>query len=537
MRRSEHPRIATAVVAVPAQSQQRGWLRAIAALVAVVGGMVSREPAFAGVGVGISPTYPAVVTVGNTNVAVGLSIVNTSTVPESGGTLTLSLIRHTPSCGTDAPVPCPAASADPGVFLIKGPATGMAGTACANMTFTIGPADPTTGEVEFIPDAPVVLAPVGSGDMAGCTINFFVDVLKPPTIDSSSALPGLQTNQLGRVRALASVNMVTGTGTGSGITTLVEPTPTPTSTPTNTPTGTPTPTFKPTDTATPTATQTPTSTSTPTITQTPTKTPAPSDCCECADENHTCAQPTAGQCGLICPSGTPPVIHPNSACVAPPPTTTGTPSTPGRGGCATYTATPTPTTTPTPNCLGTGPGGLPDLIPGYCGPLYQDCLSEICLPSPGPVLPNGLPDNHLACSPDDPTCDAIPGDQACTFSFRICFNIVNESRYECRIRGPVTLTYLHVPNESKPKTFNIANVNAFEAAMIQLGGTISSFKGRSISFAPPLAETVCTEPILWTVPLKQRTTSVARRKVRINWHTFGSTRGFDGDHLFLRCNP
>ena len=141
MGRSDRARLATSVVPAHAQRRQRVWLRAGAALVVVVGGMIGRQPAFAGVGVGVAPTYPAVVTVGDTNVPVGLSIVNTSTVPESGGTLTLSLIRHTPSCGTDAPVPCPAASADPGVFLIKGPATGMAGSACANMTFTIGPAD------------------------------------------------------------------------------------------------------------------------------------------------------------------------------------------------------------------------------------------------------------------------------------------------------------------------------------------------------------------------------------------------------------
>ena len=169
--------------------------------------------------------------------------------------------------------------------------------------------------------------------------------------------------------------------------------------------------------------------------------------------------------------------------------------------------------------------------------MYQDCLTEICLPSPGPSLPNGLPDNHLVCSPDDPICDAIPGDNACTFTFSICFNISNESRFECRIRGPVSLIHLHVPNENKPKAFNIPNVDTWEAAMIQLGGAISSFQGRSISFAPPLADTVCTEPILWTVPLKQRITSVSKRKVRVNWHTYGSTRGFDGDHLFLRCNP
>jgi hypothetical protein len=532
MRRSDRARLATSVVAAQAQARQTHWLWPVATLVVVVSGMVGHQPAFAGVGVGIAPTYPAVVTVGATNVPVGLSIVNTSTAPESGGTLTLSLIRHTPSCGTDSPVPCPPESADPGVFLIKGPATGMAGSACANMTFTIGPADPTTGEVEFIPDTPVVLAPVGSGAMSGCTINFFVDVLKVPTIDASAS-PGIQTNQLGRVRGLASVNMVNGTGTGSGLTTVVEPSPTPTATLTNTPTATVTPTPKPTDTATPTATQTPT------ITLTPTKTPGPNDCCECSDDAHTCAQPTSGQCGLICPDGTPPAIHPSSVCVGPPPTTTGTPSTPGRGGCATYTATPTPTATGTPNCLGNGPGGLDDLIPGYCGPLYLDCLSEICLPSPGPVLPNGLPDNHLSCTSDDPTCDAILGDNACTFPFRICFNLSNETRFQCRARGPITTVMLHVPNENNPRpSFNIQNRDTFEAAMMQLGGTLSSFKQRSIAFIPGLADTVCTEPILWTIPLRQNSRgTLFKTKVRINWHVYGSTRGFDGDHLYLKCTP
>ena len=540
MRRGERAGVATVVVATHAQSQQRIWLWAAAALVVVVCSTIGRQPAFAGVGVGVAPTYPAVVTVGDTNVPVGLSIVNTSTAPESGGTLTLSLIRHTPSCGTDAPVPCPAASADPGVFLIKGPATGMAGSACASMTFTIGPADATTGEVEFIPDSPVVLAPVGTGPMSSCTINFFVDVLKAPTIDSSSA-DGLQTNQLGRVRGLASVNMVNGTGTGSGVTTILVPTPTPTATPTGTATNTPTPTFQPTATATATPTQTPTSTPTPTITPTPTKTPGPNDCCECSDDAHTCAQPTAGQCGLICPDGTPPVTHPNSACVMPPPTTTGTPSTPARGGCATYTPTSTPTTTPTPNCLGTGPGGLPDLIPGYCGPLYLDCLSEICLPYPAPPLPNGLPDNHLTCKVGDPVCDTVPGDNACTFVFQICFNLIDkETRFQCRAQGPVSAVYLHVPNEAKVKDFNIPNRDNFEAALIALGGEISSFKGRSIAYTPPLlADTVCTAPIPWTVPLikNNKTGALRRRKVRVNWHVYGSTRGFDGDHLYLRCDP
>ena len=156
---------------------------AAALLVLLRGG---RRPAFAGVGVGVAPTYPALVQVGDTNVPVGLSVTNTSTIPESGGTLTLSVIRHTPSCGNDSPVPCLAVDADPGVFLVKGPATGKAGTACAGTTFTIVGPELTTGEVEFIPNSPVVLAPVGTGAMEGCTINFLVDVLKLPTKNTSN---------------------------------------------------------------------------------------------------------------------------------------------------------------------------------------------------------------------------------------------------------------------------------------------------------------------------------------------------------------
>ena len=322
----------------------------------------------------------------------------------------------------------------------------------------------------------------------------------------------------------------------------INPTPTPTATMTPTPTSTltPTPPSTSTSTPTPTITLTPTRTLTSTITPTPTRTLGPNDCCECSDDAQTCAQASAGQCGLVCPNGTPPVVHPDSVCIPSLPTTTGTPSTPVIGICATRTPTPTPTATPTPNCLGSGPGGIPDLIPGYCGPLRNDCLTEICVGTPGPRLPNGLPDNHLSCKHDDPTCDAQLGDAACTFTFQICFNLSSETRFQCSARGPIGTIYLHAPREDRPRTdYNTTNRDAFEAALVKLGGVVGTFKGRSISFAPPLADVVCSERIPWVVPLKQnpRTLGLSRRKVRVNWHTFGSTAGYDGDHLYLRCDP
>lgn len=238
----------------------------------------SATPARGGVGVGVGPTYPAVVVVGDTNVAASIFMANTSTAPESGGTLTLSLIRHTPSCGTDT-TPCPAGSEDLGVFLVKGTlpgnkASGRAGTACAGMTFTIGPPDGTTGEVEFVPDSGSVVLnqPGTAGD--SCAIDFLVDVLSLPTKDAGPG-PSIQTDQLGRVTGTASFNSVTGTGTGSGMTTVQQPTPTPTTTSTATvvpsATVTQTPAFSPTNTPTPLATVTSTATAPPSLT--PTETP------------------------------------------------------------------------------------------------------------------------------------------------------------------------------------------------------------------------------------------------------------------------
>lgn len=455
---------------------------AAALLVLLSGG--ARRPAIAGVGVGVAPTYPALVQVGDSNVPVGLSVTNTSTLPESSGTLTLSIIRHTPSCGNDAPVPCPSADADPGVFLIKGPATGMAGTACAGTPFTIGPPDPTTGEVEFIANSPVVLAPVGTGAMEGCTINFLVDVLKLPTKNSSNT-PVFQTNPLGRVRAVASVDGVMGTGTGSGVISLVAPTPTPTATPTPTPTSTPTPT----------PTNTPTTTPTPTPTHTPTPTPT-----------------------------------------------------------ATPTRTPTPTPTPRPECVCTpaelipgsraagGAAGKPSLDDARMG-IGQgvDCLSEICMCPPGPFLTNGLPDNSLACSQNNPTCDATPGDNACTFAFRICFNLrSNENRFFCRTDGPVTEVRLSNPPAGRARTaVDQENITAFETALANLGGKVGGFNRRSMVFNPSLPDTVCTDTIPFKVTLRQnpKTLKLSARKFSLKYLVYSARGVRDVDRITYRCNP
>ena len=453
------PRAATAVAVDRTHSRKAVRLSVAAALLVLLSG--GRRPAFAGVGVGVAPTYPAVVQVGDTNIPVGLSIGNTSTGAEAGGTLTLNLIKQTPSCGSDTPVPCPAADLDMDVFLVKGPAIGMTGTACSGTAFSISTPDTTTGEVEFTPNSPIILGPVGTGALATCTIDFFVDVLKIPTHDASDA-PGVQTNVLGRVRAVASVNGVMGTGTGSGVVTLLEqPTPTPTPTPTTTPTTTPT--------ATP--------------TKTPTPTPTPTSACVC----------------------TPSDLIPGSARAA--------------GGAA---------------------GKLPLSDARMSIRLGVDCLSEICVCPPGPRLPNGLPDNHLACRHDDPTCDAVAGDNACTFTFRLCFNREQDNRFFCKVTGPVAEVRLKIPREGSPKTrIDLENRDAFEAALMKLGGMVSGVQTRSIVFNPPLADTVCTDPVLFKLALRQnsRTQALLRRTGRLNYRAYQPDGTLDGDTLFFRCNP
>ncbi len=120
------------------------------------------SPAFAGVGFGVTPTFPTTVTVGQTALPGSIQILNTSTPPESAGNATINSINLVPACATTSFVgngDCPAASAAPGVFALSPTGTGEAGTACAGQTFTIAIIDPATGQVSFTPSSPVVLTP------------------------------------------------------------------------------------------------------------------------------------------------------------------------------------------------------------------------------------------------------------------------------------------------------------------------------------------------------------------------------------------
>ncbi len=184
------------------------------ALVAFLG---VAAPAYAGVGVGVAPDFPAAVSVGQTNLPVGLEITNNSTVDV--GSVDLSNIRLITSCGdTDADTTtCTGAETDPGVFAVG--AVGVGANACLGTSFTIATNDVITGQVLFTPSATITLA-----QGATCRINFTVNVATTPT-DDSSLDAGLQTLQIGRVTAKKTGDTLTGSGLGTDEVTVTKASP------------------------------------------------------------------------------------------------------------------------------------------------------------------------------------------------------------------------------------------------------------------------------------------------------------------------
>ena len=81
---------------------------------------------------------------------------------------------------------CP--TPDPGVFSVNSPASGVAGSACAGITFTVSAPD-ASGVVTFTPSSPVGLRASGGF----CEVSFTFSVVKRPTIDVDVATAGSQT--------------------------------------------------------------------------------------------------------------------------------------------------------------------------------------------------------------------------------------------------------------------------------------------------------------------------------------------------------
>ena len=187
------------------------------ASVVMFGLVFMATPAFAGVGLGVVPSLPSTVMVGDTNVPGSVAITNVSNEGD-GLTVELTHIHFTPSCGdTSGGHTCLAP--DPGVFSV--PTTASGSGECAGVNFTGVVDNVTTGQILFTPDAPVQID-VGQT----CTLSFNVNVLKAPTVDTAITA-GLQTDQIGHALGF-DVNLpaLEGSGLGNDRTTVTKASPT-----------------------------------------------------------------------------------------------------------------------------------------------------------------------------------------------------------------------------------------------------------------------------------------------------------------------
>jgi hypothetical protein len=170
----------------------------IVAVVLVVGGLVvTADTALAAPVVRARPTLPASVTVGDTNVAATLTVVNESTSPDTAYGWNVTSLKFAPSCTVSTTTGC--TTPDPGVFSTSATGTGQAGTACAGTVFAFGA--PDANGVQTITPTPIHLGAPGTGT-ASCVINFTVNVLKLP-VDNNGGSPGAQTDAVGFVSATA----------------------------------------------------------------------------------------------------------------------------------------------------------------------------------------------------------------------------------------------------------------------------------------------------------------------------------------------
>jgi hypothetical protein len=188
----------------------------------------------AGVGGSTVPAFPSTVTVGDTGVPASIAVSNRNDGAEAGALNTVCNagdplpcpagqrgITLTPACsqlGADSA--CAAAGAEPGVLRVSSSATGVAGTTCSGMTFTVAQVDTTFGLMSFTPDGGQHVSLLGGG--ATCRIAFTFDVLKSPNGDQNNNLgDGRQTAQSVESLQWAPNAALTGFGRGTSAGTTV----------------------------------------------------------------------------------------------------------------------------------------------------------------------------------------------------------------------------------------------------------------------------------------------------------------------------
>lgn len=207
-------------------------------LVMVVGaglvtGLVPASAQVAGLQLSAGVQYPPSVTVGATGVSATLTLINSTqgapynndpqevcNNPDDAPQATctnqvLPGITVIPTCSVPN---CTSNSFEPGILAYSATGTGVAGSACAGMTFNISLTDPATGEYEFDPvgGGPLILGPSnGSGASPTCVVAFTFSVLKAPTKDLNPNIPGLQTAGIAGAAIFDSANPAVGQGSGS----------------------------------------------------------------------------------------------------------------------------------------------------------------------------------------------------------------------------------------------------------------------------------------------------------------------------------
>ncbi|HET7489995.1 MAG TPA: hypothetical protein VFJ85_18865 [Acidimicrobiales bacterium] len=199
-----------------------------AALVVAVAAVAAwASPAWAGVGLGVTPIFPPAVAVGSSGVGAQLRIVNQAAGDDVNDSATLTDITLAPSCGKAPAAPpdldCTGA-VDP-TLTLNGSGTGAAGTACAGRSFTIALIDPTIGRYRFSSDQTIVLGPPSDTDSDTCLIDFTFNVPKMPSKDAFPNKPDVQTTQLAYSAASFPQSELTGSGTGTDVTTITRATP------------------------------------------------------------------------------------------------------------------------------------------------------------------------------------------------------------------------------------------------------------------------------------------------------------------------
>jgi hypothetical protein len=210
-------------------------IRRLLACSALIAGccLVAPGGAFAGVGLGIAPTFPTSATVGDAGLAASLTITNLNTQPDTQATVCNAGaalpclpadegITLMPSCGLQGPFST-CATADPGVYRVSSTATGAAGSACAGMTFSVAPiAGDAFGRVRFTPDGGTAVVLPTPGTF--CRIDFTVDVLAVPAVDARTGVDGAQTIQVADATQFSDQG-TTGSGRGSSSGSSVSPPP------------------------------------------------------------------------------------------------------------------------------------------------------------------------------------------------------------------------------------------------------------------------------------------------------------------------